>query len=236
MSTSATSNFCQTAQIPCFLWETGDFSFFRKPRQIIYISFTIRPTLWYTISILRKYQGLPQPLLCLLEVCPMHSLLILVLILDALIAVSSVLNLVNMMRVNLMVEERRAEALTVQLVRVQDKRWQGWAAVLLVWGVRLPGQGRHRRVHLHQPLQQPRGRAQSHHGGAHEGLRGAGALRYRGSPGPSSGAAVAYGRRLFSAAGSVYPPVRHFLWTFRRSADGLPADPQADRQHSAGKI
>ena len=57
-------------------------------------------------------------MLCLQEVCPMHSLLILVLILDALIAVSSVLNLVNMMRVNLMVEERRAEALTVQLVRV----------------------------------------------------------------------------------------------------------------------
>lgn len=24
--------------------------------------------------------------------------------------------------------------------RVQDKRWQGWAAVLLVWGVRLPGE------------------------------------------------------------------------------------------------
>lgn len=74
----------------------------------------------------------------------MHSLLILVLILDALIAVSSVLNLVNMMRVNLMVEERRAEALTVQLVRVcKTKRWQGWAAVLLVWGVRLPRGDRH---------------------------------------------------------------------------------------------
>ena len=36
----------------------------------------------------------------------MHSLLILVLILDALIAISSVLNLVNMMRVNLLVEEK----------------------------------------------------------------------------------------------------------------------------------
>ena len=43
----------------------------------------------------------------------MHPLLILVLVFDLLIAVSSVLNLVNMMRVNLMVEERRAEALTV---------------------------------------------------------------------------------------------------------------------------
>lgn len=49
----------------------------------------------------------------------MHPLLILVLVFDLLIAVSSVLNLVNMMRVNLMVEERRAEALTVQRVRVQ---------------------------------------------------------------------------------------------------------------------
>ena len=48
----------------------------------------------------------------------MHPLLILVLIFDVLIAVSSVLNLVNMMRVNLLVEERRAEALTVQRVRV----------------------------------------------------------------------------------------------------------------------
>lgn len=51
----------------------------------------------------------------------MHPLLILVLVFDLLIAVSSVLNLVNMMRVNLMVEERRAEALTVQRVRVQRK-------------------------------------------------------------------------------------------------------------------
>ena len=48
----------------------------------------------------------------------MHPLLILVLIFDVLIAVSSVLNLVNMMRVNLLVEERKAEALTVQRVRV----------------------------------------------------------------------------------------------------------------------
>ena len=38
----------------------------------------------------------------------MHPLLILVLIFDVLIAVSSVLNLVNMMRVNLLVEERKA--------------------------------------------------------------------------------------------------------------------------------
>ena len=48
----------------------------------------------------------------------MHPLLILVLIFDVLIAVSSVLNLINMMRVNLLVEERRAEAITVQQVRV----------------------------------------------------------------------------------------------------------------------
>ena len=48
----------------------------------------------------------------------MHSLLILVLILDALIAISSMLNLVNMVRVNLLVEEKQAQALTVQLVRV----------------------------------------------------------------------------------------------------------------------
>ena len=48
----------------------------------------------------------------------MHPLLILVLVFDLLIAVSSVLNLVNMMRVNLLVEERRAEAVTVQRVRV----------------------------------------------------------------------------------------------------------------------
>ena len=48
----------------------------------------------------------------------MHPLLILVLIFDVLIAVSSVLNLVNMMRVNLLVEERKAEAFTVQRVRV----------------------------------------------------------------------------------------------------------------------
>lgn len=48
----------------------------------------------------------------------MHPLLILVLIFDMLIAVSSVLNLINMMRVNLLMEERRAEAITVQQVRV----------------------------------------------------------------------------------------------------------------------
>lgn len=48
----------------------------------------------------------------------MHPLLILVLIFDVLIAISSILNLVNMMRVNLLVEERQAQALTVQRVRV----------------------------------------------------------------------------------------------------------------------
>ena len=48
----------------------------------------------------------------------MHPLLILILIFDVLIAISSVLNLVNMMRVNLLVEERSAESVTVQRVRV----------------------------------------------------------------------------------------------------------------------
>ena len=62
----------------------------------------------------------------------MHSLLILVLILDSLIAISSILNLVNMVRVNLMVEERRAEALTVQRVRVQ-KAAAGKGGILASW-------------------------------------------------------------------------------------------------------
>ena len=62
----------------------------------------------------------------------MHSLLILVLILDALIAVSSVLNLVNMVRVNLLVEEKQAQALTVQLVRVY-KTSAGKGGLLSSW-------------------------------------------------------------------------------------------------------
>lgn len=62
----------------------------------------------------------------------MHSLLILVLILDALIAISSVLNLVNMMRVNLLVEEKQAQALTVQLVRV-CKTSAGKGGLLSSW-------------------------------------------------------------------------------------------------------
>lgn len=62
----------------------------------------------------------------------MHPLLILVLVFDLLIAVSSALNLVNMMRVNLMVEERRAEALTVQRVRVQ-KAAAGKGGILASW-------------------------------------------------------------------------------------------------------
>lgn len=62
----------------------------------------------------------------------MHSLLILVLILDALIAVSSVLNLVNMVRVNLLVEEKQAQALTVQLVRV-CKTSAGKGGLLSSW-------------------------------------------------------------------------------------------------------
>lgn len=48
----------------------------------------------------------------------MHPLLILILIFDVLIAISSVLNLINMMRVNLLVEEKQSEAVTVQRVRV----------------------------------------------------------------------------------------------------------------------
>ena len=62
----------------------------------------------------------------------MHPLIVLVLVFDVLIAVSSVLNLVNMMRVNLMVEERRAEALTVQRVRVQ-KAAAGKGGILASW-------------------------------------------------------------------------------------------------------
>lgn len=53
-----------------------------------------------------------------LEAKPMHPLLILILIFDVLIAISSVLNLINMMRVNLLVEEKQSEAVTVQRVRV----------------------------------------------------------------------------------------------------------------------
>ena len=62
----------------------------------------------------------------------MHPLLILVLIFDVLIAVSSVLNLVNMMRVNLLVEEKQAEALTVQRVRV-CKTSAGKGGLLSSW-------------------------------------------------------------------------------------------------------
>ena len=62
----------------------------------------------------------------------MHSLLILVLILDALIAISSILNLVNMVRVNLLVEEKQAQALTVQLVRV-CKTSAGQGGLLSSW-------------------------------------------------------------------------------------------------------
>ncbi len=62
----------------------------------------------------------------------MHSLLILVLILDALIAISSILNLVNMVRVNLLVEEKQAQALTVQLVRV-CKTSAGKGGLLSSW-------------------------------------------------------------------------------------------------------
>ena len=62
----------------------------------------------------------------------MHPLLVLVLIFDALIAVSSVLNLVNMMRVNLLLEEKQAEALTVQRVRVQ-KTAAGKGGILSSW-------------------------------------------------------------------------------------------------------
>lgn len=62
----------------------------------------------------------------------MHSLLILVLILDALIAISSMLNLVNMVRVNLLVEEKQAQALTVQRVRVQ-KAAAGKGGILASW-------------------------------------------------------------------------------------------------------
>lgn len=48
----------------------------------------------------------------------MHPLILLILIFDILIAVSSVLNLINMMRVNLLVEEKQAQAVSAELVRV----------------------------------------------------------------------------------------------------------------------
>ena len=60
----------------------------------------------------------------------MPSLLILVLILDALIAISSILNMVNMDRVTLLVEEN--QALTVQLVRV-CKTSAGKGGLLSSW-------------------------------------------------------------------------------------------------------
>lgn len=62
----------------------------------------------------------------------MHPLLVLILIFDVLIAISSVLNLVNMMRVNLLVEERQAEAVTVQRVRV-SKAAAGKGGILTSW-------------------------------------------------------------------------------------------------------
>lgn len=68
----------------------------------------------------------------ILEESPMHPLIVLVLIFDVLIAVSSVLNLVNMVRVNLLVEEKQAQALTVQLVRV-CKTSAGKGGLLSSW-------------------------------------------------------------------------------------------------------
>lgn len=167
----------------------------------------------------------------------MHSLLILVLILDALIAVSSVLNLVNMVRVNLLVEEKQAQALTVQLVRV-CKTSAGKGGLLSSWfGVyACPGEIGTGEFTSTNPYGSPEAVPKAT---TVVPMKASGVLEHcdiGAHLGRPSGAAVAYGRRLFSAAGSVYPPVRHFLWTFRRSADGLPADPQADRQHSAGKI
>lgn len=48
----------------------------------------------------------------------MHPLILLILIFDLLIAISSVLNLINMMRVNLLFEDRHTEVQTVQQVRI----------------------------------------------------------------------------------------------------------------------
>ncbi len=167
----------------------------------------------------------------------MHSLLILVLILDALIAVSSILNLVNMVRVNLLVEEKHAQALTVQLVRV-CKTSAGKGGLLSSWfGVyACPGEIGTGEFTSTNPYSSPEAVPKAT---TVVPMKASGVLEHC-----DIGAHL--GRRLvplwltaggfFSAAGSVYPPVRHFLWTFRRSADGLPADPQADRQHSAGKI
>lgn len=47
----------------------------------------------------------------------MHPFIVLILIFDVLIAVSSVLSLINMMRVNLLVEQKQSESITVQQLR-----------------------------------------------------------------------------------------------------------------------
>ena len=128
----------------------------------------------------------------------MHPLLILVLVFDLLIAVSSVLNLVNMMRVNLMVEERRAE---------EGRRREGRHPGFLVRRVRLPGQGRHRRVHLFKSIWQRGRRARFHHRGAPQGLRCAGAVRHRRPPAPPPCPAVDHGGCILGSAGSFRPPL-----------------------------
>lgn len=48
----------------------------------------------------------------------MHPLIVLILIFDVLIVLSSILDLINMMRVNLLVDERKAEVFSVQRIRV----------------------------------------------------------------------------------------------------------------------
>ncbi len=62
----------------------------------------------------------------------MHPMILLLLIFDALIAISSVLSLINMMRVNLLLEQRQAQSFSVQRVRVY-KTAAGKGGLLSSW-------------------------------------------------------------------------------------------------------
>ncbi len=99
----------------------------------------------------------PQPLLCSAGGVP-HGLLLMSgpCYLDAPRPFPQMLNLVNMVRAQPAGGKNKAGPgpYTVQLgARVQDKRWQGWAAVFLVWGVRpsWPRQIRTGEFYLHHP-------------------------------------------------------------------------------------
>ena len=167
----------------------------------------------------------------------MHPLLILVLVFDLLIAVSSVLNLVNMMRVNLMVEERRAEALTVQRVRVQ-KAAAGKGGILASWyGV------------YACPAKDGTGEFTSSNPYGSEAavpasttvvpLKASGVLDRR-PPAPPPCPAVDHGGRILGSAGGFRPPLSRLFpfSSFRHTAFPLrPSDPQAaGARYDAGKI